>query len=132
MNNEIKIHKIHVYTYISLFDTAGEQKLIPEAHLQQIEKNRRNIVRFLHIEESLLNQLQAERVMSSDTANNIRHTQGDGQKNTAFLDYIMKLSQANLNRFIDILCDENQPHVAELFRYHQKGIFSPCPQNTVQ
>ena len=96
--------------------------MIPEAHLEEIEKNRLNIVRFLHIEESLLNQLQAERVMSSDTANYIRHTQGDGQKNTAFLDYIMKLSQANLNRFIDILCDENQPHVAELFKYDQKGI----------
>ena len=59
--------------------------------------------------------------MSSDTAYHIRHTQGDGQKNTAFLDYIMKLSQSNLNRFIDILSDENQPHVAELFRYDQKG-----------
>ena len=106
--------------------------MIPEAHLEEIEKNRLNIVRFLHIDETLLNRLQAERIISTDTANNIRHTQGDRQKNTAFLDYIMKLSQANLNRFTDILCDENQPHVAELFRYHQKGNCSPSDQNTVQ
>ena len=95
--------------------------MIPEAHLDQIENNRRNIVRFLHIEESLLNKLQAEKILSMDTANRVRKTAVDDDKNTAFLDYVMKLSQANLNRFIDILCDENQPHVAELFRYNQKG-----------
>ena len=109
--------------HISLFYDTGEKKLIPGAHLDQIEKNRLNIVRFLHIEESLLNRLQAEQILSTDAANRVRKTAVDDDKNTVFLDYIMKLSQANLNKFIDILCDENQPHVAELFRYDQKGIF---------
>ena len=40
----------------------------------------------------------------------------DADKNTILLDYILKCSQNTLNAFIEIIQEQNQPHIAELFK----------------
>ena len=99
------------------FYIAGSRKLITEEQRNRIEGNRVNIIKYLHIEESLLSVLQAHKILSSEQASLIRCCVLDEHKNTMLLDYVLKLSEEKLNIFLGILDKSNQAHVSQLFRY---------------
>ena len=70
----------------------------------------------LNLEETLLSELQAEHVISDETAAKIRNEPQDADKNRIFLDMLLKGSEENLTTFIELCSEAKQGHVANLFK----------------
>ena len=103
-------------SFLTLINHLGGNSIIKDAQRKTIKKNRPNIIQLLNLEETLLSKLQAVHVISDETAAKIRNKPLDDDKNTIFLDMLLKRSQENLTEFIEICSEENQGHVADLFR----------------
>ena len=88
-----------------------------ESHRDQIERNRPNIIKYLHLEERILSKLQAQKVLTSSMAAQLRCMPVEDQKNSLFLEYALRLSRNQIEALIQILSEENQEHVGELFRH---------------
>ena len=93
-----------------------------ESQRDQIERNRPNIIKYLHLEERILSKLQAQKVLTSSMAAQLRCLPVDDQKNSLFLEYALRMSRNQIEALIQILSEENQEHVGELFRCN-KGWF---------
>ena len=98
---------------------SASTQLMTESHRDQIGRNRPNIIKYLHLEERTLSKLQAQQVLTSSMCAQLRCLPVDDQKNSLFLEYALKLSQNKIEALIQVLSEENQEHVAELFRHNQ-------------
>ena len=107
---------------VFLFLYPASTQLMTESNRDQIEENRPNIIKYLHLEERILSKLQAQKVLTSSMAAQLRCLPVDDQKNSLFLENVIRLSRNQLETLIQILSEENQEHVAELFR-HNTGRF---------
>ena len=94
---------------------------ISQAQKAIIQTNRDDIIKYLRVDNALLNALQARHVLPDDVADTIRYTLTDADKNACLLDYIVEGSLEVLDTFLEILWQQNQGHVAALLTYDQMG-----------
>ena len=80
-----------------------------------IERNRAEIIERLDTSGILLEELRSQNVISIELYTKVISAKTDSDKNTILLDYLLKCSQNTLNAFIEIIQEQNQPHIAELF-----------------
>ena len=110
-----------IFEYLSicvfLFLHPASTQLMTESHRDQIDRNRPNIIKYLHLEERILSKLQAQKVLTSSMAAQLRCLPVEDQKNSLFMEYALRLSRNQIEALIQILSEENQEHVGELFRH---------------
>ena len=87
-----------------------------------IARNRAEIVERLDTSGILLEELRCQNIISIEVYSKVLSAKTDADKNTILLDYMLKFSQNTLSAFIDIIQEQNQPHIAELFKIPGKII----------
>ena len=88
---------------------------IPEHQKELIQANRREIIRCLRVDGTLLNELLSKNVISEDTAATIRYTLIDSDKNRLLLDHVLQASHQMLEVFLHVLYEQQQGHLVPLF-----------------
>ena len=91
------------------------EKLIHPLQRRQIEKNLAEILANLELHPELLTILRSRKIIPSNLEKSIRKIANDDERNSTFLDYILKQSNESLEEFLQILRESKQGHVAGLF-----------------
>ena len=96
-----------------------EAELIPKTQKNYIRRNRSVILENLNLDDPVvLTDLEAGDVINKNVREQILASIGDGTKNDRMVNYMLKQSQASMERFIEVLQKRNQAHVAALFDGH--------------
>ena len=110
--------------------SSDRKNFISSAQESMIAGNRAEIVERLDTSGILLEELRSQNVISMELYTKVLSAKTDADKNTILLDYMLKCSQSTLNAFIEIIQEQNQPHIAELFKVTGNISIMSCRNRT--